>query len=114
MVSDTVLALLVVASAAEAGGRGNTLTSLDGTPLTGELYEASSRPAPGVVLIHMLTRNKGDWDSLANRMQDAGITAVAIDLHEFAHRDGQLIGYADATILTGRRLIAIANTPTDS
>ncbi len=66
--------------AAEAGGRGVTLTSLDGTPLTGELYEASSRPAPGVVLIHMLTRNKGDWDSLANRIQDAGITALAIDL----------------------------------
>ena len=68
------------ASPAEAGGRGVTLTSLDGTPLTGEMYEASSRPAPGVVLIHMLTRNKGDWDSLANRMQDAGITALAIDL----------------------------------
>jgi len=81
-VSDTVLAtaLLLVAATAEAGGRGVTLTSLDGTALAGELYEASARPAPGVVLIHMLTRNKSDWDSLANRMQDAGITALAIDL----------------------------------
>ena len=66
-VSDTVIALLLFASAAEAGGRGVTLASLDGTPLTGERYEASPRPAPGVVLIHMLTRNKSDWDSLANR-----------------------------------------------
>ena len=28
----------------------------------------------------MLTRTKRDWDDLANRMQDAGITALAIDL----------------------------------
>ena len=82
MVSATVLAIaiLLFVSSAEASGRGVTLTSLDGTPLTGELYEAPSRPAPGVVLIHMLTRNKGDWDSLANRLQEAGITALAIDL----------------------------------
>ena len=53
-----VVAALMVASAAEAGGRGVTLPSLDGTPLAGELYEASSRPAPGVVLVHMLTRNR--------------------------------------------------------
>lgn len=73
-------AALLVATTGEGGGRGVTLASLDGTPLTGELYEASARPAPAVVLIHMLTRNKGDWDAVANRIQDAGITALAIDL----------------------------------
>ena len=74
------IALLLIASAAEASGRAVTFPSLDGTTLSGELYEASSRPAPAVVLIHMLTRNKSDWDSIANRIQDAGMTALAIDL----------------------------------
>ncbi|MDO8793368.1 MAG: pyridoxine 5'-phosphate synthase [Vicinamibacterales bacterium] len=83
-----VLVVGLFASPAEAGGRGVTLTSLDGTALAGELYEASSRPAPGVVLIHMLTRNKSDWDSLANRMQDAGITALAIDLRGHGSSSG--------------------------
>jgi alpha-beta hydrolase superfamily lysophospholipase len=90
MVSDTVLAVafVLLAATAHAGGRGVTLTSLDGTPLAGELYEASSPPTPGVVLIHMLTRNKGDWDNLANRMQDAGITALAIDLRGHGRSSG--------------------------
>ena len=65
-----VVAALMVASVTEAGGRGVTLTSLDGTPLAGELYEASARPAPGVVLIHMLTRTKaiGTTSPIACRM----------------------------------------------
>jgi alpha-beta hydrolase superfamily lysophospholipase len=82
------MAALSLASAAEAGGRGVTLQSLDGTALSGELYESSSRPAPAVVLIHMLTRNKGDWDNLANRIQDAGITALAIDLRGHGNSSG--------------------------
>jgi alpha-beta hydrolase superfamily lysophospholipase len=57
-----------------------TLLSLDGTLLAGQLYEAVSRPAPGVVLIHMLSRSKADWDDLAEDLADTGITALAIDL----------------------------------
>ena len=33
--------------------------------LAGELYEPSPRPAPAVVLVHMLTRTKDDWDGRA-------------------------------------------------
>jgi uncharacterized protein len=33
-----------------------------------------------VVLVHMLSRSKADWDDLASRLQDAGVTALAIDL----------------------------------
>ena len=46
MVSDTVLTVMLVASAAEASGRAVTFPSLDGTSLAGEFYEASNRPAP--------------------------------------------------------------------
>ena len=57
-----------------------TFPSLDGTSLAGEFYESSIEPAPGVVLVHMLSRNKSDWHGLPDRIRDAGITALAIDL----------------------------------
>jgi len=74
------LTLLVPAGRADAAGRSVTFSSSDGTTLAGEYYEAFARPAAGVVLVHMLSRNKGDWDRLANDLQSAGLTALAIDL----------------------------------
>ena len=75
-----VLLLLVPASVAGAGGRAVSLSSTDGTSLLADIYEAPARPAPGIVLVHMLSRNRGDWDRFANGLQDAGFTALAIDL----------------------------------
>ena len=73
------LAILMCAPPAIAAGRPVTFPSLDGTSLAGEFYESSAR-APGVVLVHMLSRNKSDWHGLPDRLRDAGITALAIDL----------------------------------
>ncbi len=75
-----VLLGLVVASPAVAAGTRVTFTSTDGTALAGELFEASARPAPGVVLVHMLSRHKGDWHGLPDQIRDAGITTLTIDL----------------------------------
>ncbi len=78
-----VVALVIaasLASTAEASGRAVTLPSLDGTALAGEYFEASSRLAPAVVLVHMLTRSKSEWGSLPDRIQEAGISALTIDL----------------------------------
>ena len=75
-----VIAALALGSSAEASGRSVTFPSLDGTALTGEVYEASNRPAPAVVLVHMLTRTKADWNGVADRLQDAGITTLTFDL----------------------------------
>jgi alpha-beta hydrolase superfamily lysophospholipase len=73
--------LLVLAPAPVlAAGRPVTFPSLDGTLLSGEFFEAANRPSPGVVLVHMLSRNKGDWHGLPDRIRDAGITALTIDL----------------------------------
>ncbi|MEW6320060.1 MAG: alpha/beta fold hydrolase [Acidobacteriota bacterium] len=73
-------AVLVVAAPTARAGRPVTLASEDGTPLAGQLYEAASRPAPGVVLIHMLGRSRADFDGLAGDLQRAGLTALALDL----------------------------------
>jgi alpha-beta hydrolase superfamily lysophospholipase len=90
-----MLALLVVASTAEASGRAVTFASLDGTSLAGEYFEASSRPAPAVVLVHMLTRTKADWGSLPNRLQDAGVTALTVDLRGHGGSSGSSQTLAD-------------------
>ena len=75
-----MLLAVVLSGTAEAAGRPVNFPSLDGTSLAGEFYESSNRPSPGVVLVHMLSRNKGDWHGLPDRIRDAGITALAIDL----------------------------------
>lgn len=74
------IALVAVALPAMAAGTRVTFTSTDGTTLSGEFFEAFNRPAPGVVLVHMLSRNKSDWRELPDRIRDAGITALTIDL----------------------------------
>ena len=80
ILSALVLSLLAVTPPAEASGRSVTFKSLDCTAHAGELFESSNRPAPGVVLVHMLSRNKGDWRELPDRIRDAGITALTIDI----------------------------------
>lgn len=74
------LALALAPAAVSAAGRPVTLVSLDGIPLAAQIYEAPAPPAPGVVLVHMLSRSKADWDEVAGRLQQAGVTALAIDL----------------------------------
>jgi dienelactone hydrolase len=44
------------------------------------MLEASDRPAPAVVLVPMLGRTKDDWQAVAQRLADANITALAVDL----------------------------------
>lgn len=61
-------------------GRLTTFRADDGRVLTGLLLEASRRPAPAVVLVPMLGRSKDDWQWVAQRFADAGITTLAIDL----------------------------------
>lgn len=80
MILLTLVMLLVSSTAALAAGRPVTFPSLDGTSLAGEIYESSTRPAPGVVLVHMLSRNRGDWRDLPDRIRESGITALTIDL----------------------------------
>ncbi|HSC28974.1 MAG TPA: alpha/beta fold hydrolase, partial [Vicinamibacterales bacterium] len=52
----------------------------DGVTLAGTWYEPAARPAPAVVLVHMLLRSRRDWDLVAARLAQEGIGALAIDL----------------------------------
>ena len=73
-------ALLVAAPCAEAAARLVSVRAADGTLLSGALFEPDHRPAPAVVLVHMLTRSRGDWNDAAERLRRGGFFALAIDL----------------------------------
>jgi alpha-beta hydrolase superfamily lysophospholipase len=71
---------LAVAPAAHAATAVVTFRTSDGVLIAGTVYAPSRRPAPYVILVHMLTRSRDDWQALATRLADAGIGVLAIDL----------------------------------
>jgi pimeloyl-ACP methyl ester carboxylesterase len=84
----SLLLTLVLAAPAFAAGRPVTFSAADGTSLVGMFYEASPRPTAAVVLVHMLGRSKDEWQALAERLQDAGIAALALDLRGHGRSGG--------------------------
>jgi len=72
--------VMVIDATAIAAGRNVTFVSTDGTSLAGLFYEAFNPPTPGVVLVHMMGRSKDEWSPTAERLQEAGITVLAMDL----------------------------------
>lgn len=75
-----LLALVVSTAGVDTAGRVVTFRSADGRTLTGLFMEADDRPAPAVILVPMLGRSRDDWQGVAQRLADANINALAIDL----------------------------------
>jgi alpha-beta hydrolase superfamily lysophospholipase len=94
--SALVLAGVLVASApAGAAGRPVTLPGAGGITLGAQFYEAGTRPAPGVVLVHMRSRTRADWDDIAQQLEAGGITVLAIDLRGHGSSSGSAAAHAD-------------------
>jgi len=70
---------LAMSVPAAAESRVGILTA-DGVAIAGTYYEPARRPAPMVLLLHMPTRNRGDWVSLGRRLAESGVGTLAIDL----------------------------------
>lgn len=70
-----------------APARRVTFRAEDGATLTAAYYEPSRRPAPGIVLLHMLRRSHADWGAAASQLSDAGFAVVALD-----YRGGDEVG----------------------
>jgi dienelactone hydrolase len=77
-----VAAIMLFGLALPASGAGRPVSfrTNDGRVVNAVINEAGQRPAPAVVLVPMLGRSKDDWQQLADRLADANITALAIDL----------------------------------
>ena len=83
-----LLSIVLASPSAEAAGTGVSFPSGDGVVIAGEFHEAASHPAPAVLLVHMLSRSHADWGGLPERIRDAGITALAIDLRGHGQSSG--------------------------
>src|SRR5689334_3400623 len=83
-----LFAVLIGSAPAEAAGRAVTFPSSDGVTIAGEYFESASRPSPAVLLVHMLTRNRGEWGSLPDRIREAGMSALTIDLRGHGQSGG--------------------------
>lgn len=63
------------------------LKTSDGITIKGSYYNASEENASGVILLHMLTRNRGDWREFARELQVSGYGVLAIDMRGHGESD---------------------------
>lgn len=57
-----------------------TLETDDGFAIAASLYRVPNPRPPGLILVHMLGRDRRDWDSFARRAQQEGIMSIAFDM----------------------------------
>jgi alpha-beta hydrolase superfamily lysophospholipase len=86
--------VLAVAAAVLASGGATleaaetiALRTSDGTALSA-VWHASARPAPAVLLVHMLTRSHADWDLTAQALNVSGFGVLALDLRGHGASEG--------------------------
>lgn len=84
------MAVFFAVSVHAAPSRRVTFRADDGAMLAGAYYEPLQRPAPGIVLLHMLGRSHVDWDTAASQLSDAGFAVLALDFRSV----GDLAAYA--------------------
>lgn len=71
-----------------------SIKTSDGVELVGSFYKSNSDR--GIVLLHMLNRNRNDWNEFAEQLQKEGFNALSIDLRghgQSLHKDGRTIGW---------------------
>ncbi|HVB38709.1 MAG TPA: alpha/beta fold hydrolase [Vicinamibacterales bacterium] len=83
------------AGASAVESRTVTFRTADGVTLAATLYEPSVRPAPGVVLVHMFTRSRRDWEAVGDGLAEAGFVALAFDLRGHGASGGTVPDGAD-------------------
>jgi|KBSSwiStaDraftv2_1062776.scaffolds.fasta_scaffold691262_1 dienelactone hydrolase len=79
----------VAPSRAGAGTERVTIRTDDGVSLAATWYEPQTR-SPAVILVHMLHKNRRDWDAMASRLASEGIGALALDLRGHGESSGVL------------------------
>jgi alpha-beta hydrolase superfamily lysophospholipase len=85
-----------------------TLHTDDGVTLAATWYEPSSRPAPAVILVHMLQKSRRDWDQLATRMAGEGLGVLALDVRGHGESQGsaQELGSMVQDVRAARKFVA--------
>jgi len=93
-----------------AAARTVTFRTDDGVTIAATWYEPSTRPAPAVVLIHMMKRSRRDWDTFASRLAAEGVGALAVDLRGHGDSSGGVasddLGPMVGDVTAARRYLA--------
>jgi dienelactone hydrolase len=82
-----ILSATVASALASPAQRVVDLTATDGTKLKATFFPAG-KPGPGVLLLHQCNRQRKVWDSLAQRLADAGINVLTVDNRGFGESGG--------------------------
>lgn len=93
-------AAMLVMTLHAAPSRRVTFRAADGAFVTGAYYEPSRRPAPAILLLHMLKRSHADWDAVASHLSDAGFAVLAIDF-----RSGEDLGAYAADVRAAKMFL---------
>jgi pimeloyl-ACP methyl ester carboxylesterase len=103
-----IAALMAAPSPVGALSQRVTFHTDDGLTVAATWYEPSVRPAPAVILVHMLRKSSRDWDQLATRLAAEGIGALAVDLRGHGESQGNADDYAGMVrdVRAARRLLA--------
>jgi pimeloyl-ACP methyl ester carboxylesterase len=103
-----IAALMAAPSPVGALSQRVTFRTDDGLMVAATWYEPSVRPAPAVILVHMLRKSSRDWDQLATRLAAEGIGALAVDLRGHGESQGNADDYAGMVqdVRAARRLLA--------
>lgn len=65
-----------------------SISTSDGLVLQATYYGAPTRPAPGVLMLHMIGRDRSTWNDLAQRMQALGFAVLTVDLRGYGETGG--------------------------
>jgi dienelactone hydrolase len=111
-----LLSMVAVDAAATFATQRVNLRSDDGVALAATWYEPAARPAPAVILVHMLQKSRRDWDQLATRMAGEGIGVLALDLRGHGESQGGAQEYAAMVqdVRAARRFLASRGDVTPS
>jgi dienelactone hydrolase len=75
------------------------LLGKDDLPIAGTLYVPAEAPQPwpGVLLLHMLGRQRGDWEAVATELSEAGYAVLAIDMRGHGDTNSN-VNWSDAAV----------------
>lgn len=69
------------------------LTARDGVAIAGDYYLPSEESVKGLLLLHMMPADRASWRQFAEKTQEAGWHALAIDLRGHGESQGGPDGY---------------------
>ncbi len=84
----SAILIALLAATMHAAARPVTFRTDDDILLTGTWFEPQVRPAPAVILIHMLGQSRHDWDAIGAMLATQGIGALSFDLRGHGESQG--------------------------